>query len=222
MAKTVKHIDLKSYWGDEDHLMASQQKSFTQMVYELLTETTPSPHQLGLFDLILSMSIDHGSETPSAVKTIESAQAGETISEAVSKGITQITDVHGGAIEPCMNILYELKNQNSKIKTIVDDYIKQEKRMAGFGHRIYKDIDPRAQLILDKLRETGEGEEFIKILLELEAEWESQKGVKLPINIDGAIAAVLCAFDWKPELSKAVFIIARTPGLCGQYLNNRV
>jgi len=50
---------------------------------------------------------------------------------------------------------------------------------------------------------------------------EIQKGQKLPLNIDGAIAVALCSFGWDPKLGKAVFIIARTPGLCGQFLNNQ-
>jgi citrate synthase len=102
----------------------------------------------------------------------------------------------------------------------VADYLENKKIIGGFGHRIYKDIDPRAQLILKVLGETGRGEEFIQIATDIETEIQSHKGVKLPLNIDGAIAVVLCSFDWSPKLAKAVFIIARTPGLCGQFLNN--
>jgi len=51
-------------------------------------------------------------------------------------------------------------------------------------------------------------------------ELEAQKGKKLPLNIDGAIAVALCSFGWDSKLGKAVFLIARTPGLCGQYLTN--
>ena len=63
-------------------------------------------------------------------------------------------------------------------------------------------------------------DEFIKIAQDLENELEEQKGSKLPLNIDGSIAVVLCTFGWPSKLGKAVFIIARTPGLCGQYLNS--
>ena len=93
-------------------------------------------------------------------------------------------------------------------------------RIPGFGHRIYKDVDPRAQLILETLKENGFGDEFVDIARELEKELESQKDSRLPLNIDGAIAVVLCSFGWPARLGKAVFIIARTPGLCGQYLNH--
>ena len=55
---------------------------------------------------------------------------------------------------------------------------------------------------------------------ELENELKKQSGKNLPVNVDGAIAAVFCAFGWEPRLAKALFITARVPGLCGQFLNN--
>ena len=82
-----------------------------------------------------------------------------------------------------------------------------------------KDADPRAQQIFEKLVEEGFSDEFIKIAREIKMELFKQSGKLLTINIDGAIAVALCTFGWPSKLGKAVFIIARTPGLCGQYLN---
>ncbi len=134
-----------------------------------------------------------------------------------------ISDSHGGAIEPCMEFLYRMKDQGQgqSIKQEVAKYLSEGKKMAGFGHRIYQ-VDPRAQLILAKLKEANLGQEFIEIALEIETQLKQQKGKILPINIDGAIACVLCSWGWEAKLGKAVFIIARTPGLCGQYLGTVV
>ena len=66
----------------------------------------------------------------------------------------------------------------------------------------------------------GMSMEFVDLLKALQNELEKQKGLRLPINIDGAIAVVLCSFGWEPRLGKATFIVAPMPGLCGQYLNN--
>lgn len=222
MSKTIKHDEQNNaLFGDEDHLEVSQNKSFSQMIFELLSEQEPTPDQLKVFELILNLSIDHGTDTPSAKVVIEEAQNGETISEAVAEGIEQINDVHGGAIEPCMEVFYKVQSQKSKVKSLVEEYIQGDKKMSGFGHRIYKDTDPRAQLILKVLSEKlkVQSEKWMEIALDIEKELEVQKGKKLPINIDGAIAVALCSFGWESRLGKAVFIIARTPGLCGQYLN---
>ncbi len=220
MAKTVHHQDLESKWGEEDHLQVAQSRSFSSLIFEMFSEKVPSDSELKVFELILNLSIDHGSDTPSAVKTIEEAKKGETISEAVAEGIEQINNTHGGAMEPAMEYLYDLQQNGTDIQSWVKDQLAQGNRIAGFGHRLYKDVDPRAQLIFQYLRDGGLGAEFIMIINQIEQTIEQEKGSKLPINIDGAIAVALCAFGWSTRLGKAVFIIARTPGLCGQFLNH--
>lgn len=232
MAKTIKHTeDGNALWGDDDHLQVAQTRSFSSLIFELLSEKVPTDEEFKVFELILNLSIDHGPDTPSAVKVIEEAKNGESISEAVSEGIEQINDVHGGAQEKLMEILYGIRDKQSlrskdlkryEISGLVEEYLKEGKRMPGYGHRIYKDVDPRAQLILKVLSEECkfQSQEFVNIAMEIEKELEIQKGSKLPLNIDGAIAVALCTFGWPSKLGKAVFIVARTPGLCGQYLNN--
>lgn len=225
MARTVVHQDLRSYFGSEDHLEIAQSRSFVSIIFELLSERAPTGEELKIFELILNLNIDHGPDTPSAVKTIEAAQNGQTISEAVAAGVAQINQSHGGAVEPIMEILYQLHDhqlhdRSEVVKGVVEQNIKDGKRLPGFGHRIYKELDPRAQLILTKLKEAGLGEEYIGITSELKTELERQTGKTLPLNVDGAIAVALCSFGWNSNLGKAVFIIARIPGLCGQYLNH--
>jgi citryl-CoA lyase len=223
MAKTVHHKDLKSFFGDEDHLELSQNVSFADLIFETLSGHKPSPSQSKVFELILNLSIDHGPDTPSAVPLIEKAKSGATISEAVAEGVLQINDRHGGAIEPGMRFFYQIKNENmtdEQITELVKDHLDNKKIIGGFGHRIYKEEDPRAQLIIKTLQQSLIGAEFIDIATKVEAEIARQKGVKLPLNIDGAIAIALCDFNWDPKLGKAVFLSARVPGLCAHFINN--
>ncbi|KKR72948.1 MAG: Citrate synthase [Candidatus Woesebacteria bacterium GW2011_GWA2_40_7] len=161
----------------------------------------------------------HGEETPSATETIRAAKDGKTISESVAAGILQINDTHGGAIEPAMAMFYEIRNSKHEIRNFVKEQLEQGKRLSGFGHRIYE-VDPRSQLLFKLAKDEGISDEYINLARDIERELLEQKGKVLPVNIDGAIAAILCAFGWEPKLGKAVFIIARTPGLCGQFLNS--
>lgn len=220
MAKTVTHDEEGNMkWGGEDYLQVAQSRSFASLIFELLSEKVPTETELKVFELILNLSIDHGPDTPSAKEVISEAQSGRSISETVAAGLLKIDDVHGGAQEQLMQLLYELKGGERSAESVVQEYLEQDKRIPGYGHRLYKDSDPRAQLILNSLKENGFSGEFINIAQELEEELEKQKGQKLPLNVDGAIAVALCTFGWEPRLGKAVFIIARTPGLCGQWLN---
>lgn len=224
MAKTITHQDndetKPALFGERDHLEVSQNLTFTQIVFELLTERTPSDNETKMLDLILNLSIDHGPNSPSAIATINAVKEGKPMGESVGLGLAQINERHGGAGEPLMRILYRVKGEGSRVKEIVEEYLKEGKRLPGLGHRVYKDKDPRAELIMDKALELGVGVEFVKILKELKEELFKQSGKSLPINIDGALSTVLCGFGLKPEVGIAVFIIARTPGLIGQYLNN--
>jgi citrate synthase len=220
MAKTVIHNDLEAKWGDKDHLEVSKSKTFSQMIFEMLSEREATPQELAVFELILNLSIDHGPDAPSSSATIAAAKEGKGMGGSIGAGIAQINERHGGAIEPCMEILYKVNRGQVTVDSLVGEYLKEGKRMPGFGHRIYKDIDPRTQLIFKTLEENGFSKEYTQIAKDIEVELEKQKGQKLPINIDGGIAVVLCAFGWEAKLANAVFIIARTPGLCAHFLNN--
>lgn len=219
IAKTIKHIDNTPFMGNENLLEISNKKSFSQMIYELISNSTPNDNQLKLFNLILNLSIDHGEDTPSAIETIKVAEQNESISEAVAAGIKKIDNVHGGAIEPAMELIYKIEKNNLNIKDEVQKLISSNQKIPGFGHRIYE-TDPRTTLIFKTATELGIEQKYISIANKISEEMSLIKEKKLPTNIDGAIAAILCSFGWKPNLGKAVFITARVPGLCGQYLNH--
>jgi citrate synthase len=219
MAKTVRHQELTAYWGKKDHLEESSKKTFSEMVFETLSEREPTAQELKLFDLILNLSIDHGEDTPSAIPLIEAAKGGKSMAESLSQGLLQINEHHGGAIEGAMTNLYRVQKSEMTAQSLVAEYRNNDKKLPGFGHRIYKESDPRTELIFNSLRENGLGEEFIELEAALQSELASQNGKNLPINIDGAIAVVLCTFSWEPKLGNAVFITARVPGLLAHFLN---
>ncbi len=219
MSKTITHKDNIPYFGSEELLEIAPNRSFAEMIFELLSGNKPEKNQARLFETILNISIDHGEETPSAIDVIKSAKEGKTISESVAAGILQINDTHGGAIEPAMQMFYKIRNSKLEIRNFVKEQMEQGNRLPGFGHRIYS-VDPRTQILFKLAKEAGISEEFIDIAKEIDSELLKIKGKPIPVNIDGSIAAILCAFGWEPRLGKAVFIIARTPGLCGQFLNH--
>ena len=224
MARTITHIDddetKPALFGEADLLDYAQNHNFSEMIFEMLTERKPSPAETKLLNLILNLSIDHGPNSPSAVATIAATKEGKTMGESVGDGMAQIGDRHGGAGGPLMEIIYRVKYQESSIKEVVAEKLEKGERLPGLGHRVYKDLDPRAQLIMNMAVEQGVGAEYVQIAQELRDELERQSGKSLPINIDGAIAAVFCGFGLKPELGIAIFIIARAPGLASHFINS--
>ncbi|MEK7551839.1 MAG: citrate/2-methylcitrate synthase [Patescibacteria group bacterium] len=221
MSLTVNHKDNESYLGDKPLLKLAREKNFSELIFILLAEREPSKDELSIFELILNISIDHGPDTPSAKAVIEKAKGGENIGEAVASGMREINDVHGGAQEALMPILYKIVKEKLSAENIVKEFVENKKRLPGFGHRLYKDNDPRAELIITTLVENGLGEDYVAASRALQKSLKDITGKTLPLNIDGAIAVALCAFGLPPSLGKPIFMIARTPGLCAHYLNNK-
>lgn len=219
MSKTVTHKNEEPYFGSDSLLSIAPKRNFASMIYEALAGKKPTPAQAFLFETILNISIDHGPDTPSAIEVIKNAKEGKLITQAVAAGILQINDYHGGAIEPCMELLYRIKKEKLDPKIVVREYISLDKRIPGFGHRIYS-VDPRSQLLFKLAREKKIPQEYIELAETIVKELKAAKGKDLPVNIDGSIAAILCAFGWEPRFGKAVFLSARVPGLSAQYLNN--
>lgn len=217
MTKTVTHRNEKPFFGKEDLLEIASKRSFASMIFEALSGSKPSVHEEKIFETILNISIDHGAETPSAIETIARAKEGKLITQAVAAGILQINDYHGGAIEPAMELLYKVKRDKLQVTSLVREYISLDRRIPGFGHRIYK-VDPRSKLLFALTKKEKLSQEFINLANEIQKELSGAKRRELPVNIDGAIAAILCTFGWNPALGKAVFVIARAPGLSAQYL----
>ncbi len=219
MAKLITHKSQEPYFGDESLLSIAPKRSFSDMIFELLSGKKPKPNESKLFETILNISIDHGEDTPSAIEVINKAKEGKLMTQSVAAGILQINDYHGGAIAPCMKLFYDIKKKKLDVKKVVREYVSLDRRIPGFGHRIYK-VDPRTQLLFKLAKEEGLSQEYIELAREIQKELSEIKKKELPVNIDGSITSILCAFGWEPRLGNAVFLVARAPGLCGQFLNN--
>lgn len=199
-----------------DIIEMMEKLSFAQAVYLILRGELPDEKQAGMMEAILVSSIDHGVSPPSVLGTRNVISGGNSLNAAVAGGVLVIGDSHGGAIEQSAKILQEWAKRDGSPEKIgadlVADMRARNKRLPGFGHRLHK-TDPRTVKlfeIADRLKFSGRHTE---LALVVEAELEKASGRKLPINVDGAIAAVISdmGFDWR--LGKGFFIISRVPGL---------
>jgi citrate synthase len=127
-----------------------------------------------------------------------------------------IGDTHGGAIEQSARIMQEWAGREGNpvelAKELVAELRSSRKRMPGFGHRLHK-TDPRTVKLFEIAGELNFSGRHTDLARAIEAELEKASSRKLPINVDGAIAAVVSdmGFDWR--LGKGFFIISRVPGL---------
>ena len=193
---------------------------FPHVVYLLLKGELPSKEHGKMIDAILTACIDHGVTPPSAMASRVVASGGVPLPTAVAAGILSIGDAHGGAIEKGAKFLQDgvlrAKKENKKIDEIAQILVREsrenKKRILGFGHRIHSS-DPRTKKLFTLSDQLGITNDHIKLSKFIEKELESQTGKKLPINVDGAIAAISSdmGFDWK--LGKGFFLLGRVAGL---------
>jgi citrate synthase len=194
--------------------------SYPQMVYLLFKGDLPEENVGKMIDAILVSSVDHGTTPPSALTAITVASTGAALNASVAAGILAISQFHGGAIEGCMQILIkamDYKNENNctaaeAATQIIAKYRNSKERLSGFGHRLHTD-DPRTKKLFSMADELKISGEYISLARKFETELENALGKKLPINVDGAIAALLCEMKFDAAFANAFFMIARVPGL---------
>jgi citrate synthase len=192
--------------------------TYAEAVYLILKGELPSPAEAELMNAILVSSIDHGVSPPSVLGTRTVVSGGNSLNAALAGGILVIGDTHGGAIEHAAKIMQEwvADNEGKEPSVIADKlvgWLRETKiRMPGFGHRLHK-VDPRTGKLFEIAERHGFLGQHILLCRALEKALAEKLGKELPINVDGAIAAVISdmGFDWR--LGKGFFIISRLPGL---------
>jgi len=210
-------IRLRGYRLDE--LMGKVR--FTDCIHLALTGELPDKLTGDLFEAIFVSSIDHGTTPPSTLAARTVASTGAPINAAIAAGVLSINKHHGGAVEGCMNFLISGVNRadagdmHATALELAKEMKAKGERAPGYGHRVHTN-DPRTVKLFELARECGKFGKHCEFAAEFQNSLASISSKPLPINVDGAIAAVLCDLGISPTLANPFFIIARVPGLTAQ------
>lgn len=134
--------------------------------------------------------------------------------------------LHGGANERVMNMLSEVKSID-EVEAYIDNKIENKEKIMGFGHRVYKDGDPRAKYLKEMSRkiteETGQKQLF-DISVKIAEQMKEKKG--LIANVDFFSATVYHSLNIPHDLFTPIFAVSRTAGwiahIFEQYRDNRI
>ncbi|MCK6409029.1 citrate synthase [Thauera sp.] len=186
----------------------------------------PNPVLVRALDVIFTLHADH--EQNASTSTVRLAgSSGANPFACISAGIACLWGpAHGGANEACLNMLEEIGDVSR-----VGEYIKRAKdkndsfKLMGFGHRVYKNFDPRAKLMgkvcADVLGELGlENDRLFKLAKELEKiALEDPYFVekKLYPNVDFYSGIVQKALGIPTSMFTCIFALARTVGWITQW-----
>jgi citrate synthase len=205
--------------------------SFADAVYLLLMGELPTPAIGRMLNAVLISSIDHGVTPPSTLAARNVATSGAPLKDCVAAGILGFGPHHGGDIESCMRFLDEGltlvrsgRSMPEAAEAIVDNCLAAKEVPPGFGHRFHT-RDPRAGRLFQMALELELEGEHVRMLRATERAVEArveQFGRALPVNVDGAIAAICADLGFAYELGNAIFLISRLPGLIAHAHEERI
>jgi len=195
---------------------------FAEAVYLLLMGELPTPAIGRMLNAVLVSSLDHGVMPPSTLAARNVATSGAPLKDCVAAGILAFGPHHGGDIESCMRFLDKGlslmragRTLQEAAETIVQECVAQREVPPGFGHRFHT-RDPRAARLFQMSLELELEGEHVRLLRACERALEQraqQFDRPLPVNVDGAVAAISADLGFAYELGNAIFLISRLPGL---------
>jgi citrate synthase len=180
-----------------------------------------------VFDVCLVLHADHGLNA----STFTGRVIGSTLSDlysAVSGAIGALKGpLHGGANREVMRMLLEIDEQGADPAEYVKQKLADGERVMGFGHRVYKTMDPRAAILKDMVRELSEEEGEMKWYEYSMGILETMQGEKgIDPNVDFFSASTYYQLGLDPDLFTPIFALSRTAGwsahLIEQWADNRL
>jgi citrate synthase len=190
-------------------------------------ENRPNPILAKAMDVIFTLHADH--EQNASTSTVRLAgSTGANPYACISSGISALWGpAHGGANEACLHMLQEIGDVKH-----IPEYIKRAKdkndpfRLMGFGHRVYKNYDPRAKVMRETCHQVLEAvgahdTPLFKLAMELERialedDYFVQR--KLYPNIDFYSGITLSAMGIPTNMFTVIFALARTVGWVSHWL----
>ncbi len=221
-AFAFRHNQGKPYVYPDNEL--SYPGNFLSMIYKM-TEIRyqPDPRLEHALDVLFILHADHEQNcSTSAVRSVGSSQVDPY--SAVAAGVAALYGpLHGGANEQVLRMLRRIESKEN-IRDFLKSVEKGDEKLMGFGHRVYKNYDPRAKIIQKATYEVFEvtgTNPLLDIALELEKialneEYFVER--KLYPNVDFYSGIIYEALGMPVEMFPVLFAIGRTAGWIAQWL----
>jgi citrate synthase len=198
--------------------------NFLSMIYKIAElKYEPDPRLEHALDVLFILHADHEQNcSTSAVRSVGSSQVDPY--SAVAAGIAALYGpLHGGANEAVLRMLRRIGTQDN-IPSFIEGVKAGDERLMGFGHRVYKNFDPRAKIIKQAVEDvfevTGKSP-LLNVATELEKialEDDYFISRKLYPNVDFYSGLIYEALGMPVEMFPVLFAIGRTSGWIAQWL----
>ncbi len=202
-------------------------ENFLRMTFSVpAAEYEPNPVMVSALEKLLILHADHEQNcSTSTVRLVGSSQA--NMFASISAGICALWGpLHGGANQSVLEMLEGIKNSGGDVDTFIRKVKNKEDgvKLMGFGHRVYKNFDPRAKIIKaaahDVLASLGKSDELLDIALKLEEHALADDYFverKLYPNVDFYTGLIYRAMGFPTEMFTVLFALGRLPGWIAQW-----
>ena len=201
----------------------SYAENFMSMLWKMAEpKYKPNPVMARALDILFILHADHEQNcSANAMRAVGSSLADPYVSTAAAAAALS-GPLHGGANEEVLKMLDEIGSKD-RIPAYIESVKAGKGKLMGFGHRIYKNYDPRARIIkwaADQVFKVTGRNPKLDIALELERialEDEYFIKRKLYPNVDFYSGIIYQAMGFKPEIFTVLFAIPRTVGWLAQW-----
>ncbi len=220
-AWSFRHAQGKPYVYPDNEL--SYTENFLAMLFKMSElKFSADPRLVRALDVLLILHADHEQNcSTNAVRSVGSSQVDPY--SAVAAGVGALYGpLHGGANEAVLKMLKRIGTVEN-IPAFIEGVKAGNERLMGFGHRVYKNFDPRAKIIkkaCDDVFEVTGVNPLLQVAQELERialEDEYFVKRKLYPNVDFYSGLIYEALQFPPEMFTVLFAIGRTPGWLAQW-----
>jgi citrate synthase len=204
----------------------SYSENFLSMLFKMTeVKYDPDPRLAKALDVLFILHADHEQNcSTNAVRAVGSSEVDPY--SAVAAGIAALYGpLHGGANEAVLRMLRRIEKPEN-IPDFLEGVKNREEKLMGFGHRVYKNYDPRARIIKEHVDEVLEATGY-NPLLEIATELEKQAlddefftSRKLYPNVDFYSGLIYEALRIPTEMFTVIFAIPRTAGWISQWLEH--
>jgi citrate synthase len=211
---------------DQPILSPKEDLGYSANLLYMITGKEPSEQDQKLMDILLILHADHELNASTFAARVIASTLSDVYS-AVTGAVGALKGpLHGGANEKVIEMTIEIGTPENA-ESYVDALLAKRQKITGFGHRVYKTMDPRAVILKDLARKFVRSEKETRVFQILQKTEEMMKTWKnLYPNVDLYSGLALNHVGVPSYLFTPVFAVGRTPGwlahILEQYSDNRL
>lgn len=178
-----------------------------------------------MLEVYLIMTMEHSLNASTFAARVTISTQSDIVSAITSAIGTMKGPLHGGAPSGVIQLLEEIGNKHN-ISKVIRNKLENKERIMGFGHRVYKTLDPRAEALKAVIMTIESKPDWIELALETEIETirilnQFKPNQKLYTNVEYYAAAIMKSLEIDSELFTPIFSSSRMVGWCAHAIEQK-